>query len=437
MKWREKLAERIAGRPITSAARAVQADVYPHQTAMGIGNDWTPTVYGDYYATSIPTYSAIKIRGDSMSQVPWVIHRTSGARSGTFPAETTPIGTNHPAQQIFDHPNPDFSGAELRRAVETNLCIWGRAAVSIEPSEDHTRQELWNLRPDRLVTLPGAGRRGPYIKGYLYHGLTGDVAYLPEEIEIFRFYNPLQDRTGLSPIAPYRLSADMGKDALKYNRSTLRNQAVPDYLLLATEEMTDEQANSFYERWEKRFGGPSNASRPAIASNITGVEKLAFSNLDMEFLESLKLTVKDAARIWGVPEVLLSELEFATLANMDALVRLFWQTTILSETNMFAERITSSLLPKLGYPDLELHFDFSKIDALNEGRDQRVKRESDFLDRDVITINEVRATYDLPPVAWGHLPREKPQQNPGFPNPQRREQTYSANGHLEIPSMTR
>lgn len=435
MSWRERLAERIAGHPITAAARAVQADVYPHQSTMGIGADWAPTAYGEYYATSIPIYSAIKVRADAISQVPWIIHTAQAS------GETTPVRPAHPAQQLMDRPSPEFSGAELRRAIETNLCLWGRAFLSIELSEDGQRVELWSLRPDRMVVLPGLGRRGPYIRGYLYRGTTGDVAYLPEEVEMFRFYNPLQDRTGMSPIAPLRLSADMGKDALTYNRNTLRNNAIPDFLMLADQELTETQVEDFYNRWEARFQGPGKSGRPAIASSIRDVKPLAFSHRELEWLETLKLTVKDASRIYSVPEVMLSELEFATLANMEALVRLFWQSTILAETTMFSERITSSLLPKLGFPGLELHFDFSRIDALNEGRGHRIKRETELLDRGALTINEVRKGYDQPPVPWGDEPHfkaagpEAPEPEQPDPEPRRRREAASAsNGHQKVPS---
>jgi len=409
----KKLISRVS-RVLTSAARASQADVYPHQTTHGLGADWSPIEYGDYYAKSVPVFSAIRIRADAMTRLPWTVQRTQ-TDGGIIP-----ISQQHPAQLLLDRPNPWFSGAELRRATETYLCLWGRAFWSIERSEDGQKMEIWPLRPDRMQVLPGRGADGPYIKGYLYRGLTGDVAYLPEEIEFFRFFNPLQDRTGMSPIAPMRLSADMGLDALRYNRSTLSNGGIPDYILLADDEMTDANVAEFYDRWEARFQGPNKANRPGIASFIKDVKPLAFSNRDLEFMQTLRWTVKDASRIFGVPETMLSELQFATLSNMEHLERGFWRNTIIPQATMMADRLTNSLLPKLGFTGLEVIYDLTSIEALNEGREQRVTRESDFLDRGVLTINEVRTTYNLPPVSWGNEPHFREanpfQQKPSQPN---------------------
>lgn len=399
---------------LTAAARAAQADVLAHQATQGLGSDWAPTSYGDYYTRSVPVYAAIRIRAEALVRVPWQAFRLrpDGSRD-RLPA-------THPLQEMLDRPNPWMSGAELRRATETYLCLWGRAFWAIEPSEDNPSLrgkdlEIWPLRPDRVDVLPGQGRRGPYIRGYRYRGQAREVLYLPEEIEFFRYFNPLQDRTGFSPVAPLRLTADMGWDALRYNRNTFRNGAIPDYILLADQELTDTQAQEFYRRWEDRFQGPDRPHRPAIVSSVRDIRPLAFNQREMEFIEGLRWTVKDVSKVYGVPETMLAELQHATLANMEALERWFWRSTTIPEATMLADRITSSLLPKLGFPDYQVEFDFGGIEALSEGEDQRLKREAEYLDRGVLTINEIRRSRGLEDVPWGNEPRPRPvvsQSNP-------------------------
>ncbi len=390
--------QREGGR-ITAAARAAQADILAHQAALGLGSDWAPTSYGDYYARSVPVYAAIRIRAEALVRVPWQASRLRPDGSRDL------LSITHPLQQLLDRPNPWLSGAELRRATETYLCLWGRAFWSIEPSEANGRLEIWPLRPDRVDVLPGQGPRGPYIRGYRYRGQARDVLYLPEEIEFFQYFNPLQDRTGFSPVAPLRLSADMGWDALRYNRNTFRNGAIPDYILLADQELTDTQAQEFYRRWEDRFRGPDRPHRPAIVSSIRDIRPLAFNQREMEFIEGLRWTVKDVSKVYGVPETMLAELQHATLANMEALERWFWRSTVIPEATMLADRISASLVAKLGFPGYQVEFDFSGIEALSEGEDQRLKREAEYLDRGVLTINEIRRSRGLEDVSWGNEPR--------------------------------
>ena len=63
------------------------------------------------------------------------------------------------------------------------------------------------------------------------------------------------------------------------------------------------------------------------------------------------------------------------------------------------------LLPRLGYPDLELEFDLTAIEAMQEDENSRVSREMQLLDRGVVTINELRRQRNLPEVSWGDEPR--------------------------------
>jgi HK97 family phage portal protein len=411
---------------ITAASRALQADVQAHHVTQGIGADWTPTSYGEYQPASVPVYAAIRVRAEAMGRTPW------GLFQETTGEEIIPLPETHPLTQTFAQPNPWFTGKELIRATETYLCLWGKAFWAIEPSETTGRLELWPLRPDRVEVLPGQGPRDPYIRGYRYRGLDRDVLYLPEEIEFFRYFNPLQDRTGLSPIAPLRLTLDMGRDALRYNRSTFKNGGIPDYLLMAADTLTEAQVQDFYARWEARFSGPDKAHRPAFVSGITDAKILAFSSREMEFIEGMRWTVKDVARVYGVPETMLAELQFATMANMEVLERWFWRSTIIPEATMLADRITASLLPKLGFPAHRLAFDFTGIEALSEGEDQRLKRETEFLNQGVLTVNEVRHFRGLQDVAWGNEPRPR-QPTATLPQPS----TPVRNGHTPETSQNR
>ncbi len=112
---------------------------------------------------------------------------------------------------------------------------------------------------------------------------------------------------------------------------------------------------------------------------------------------------------------MMAELEGATLANVNFYEQHFWENTMQPEANMYAERLTHSTLPNLGYTNLGVAFDYTNVQALNEGAEQRAKREHESLDRGVLTINEVRRTYDLDDVAWGNDPHFR--QAGGFPRP--------------------
>ena len=376
---------------VQRSSRAVATDFDRFHEVAGKGGDWAKTVYGDYYAVSVPVYSAIKMRADALTRAPLVAYRRmpDGGR--------LPVGPSHPAQQLLDRANPWYTQGDLWRATETYLNLWGSAFWTLEKDE-RGRPELWPIRPDRVRILPDKER---HIKGFLYMGINGPVAYTPEEVVWIRYFNPLEEYAGLSPIAPLRLSADMGMDALKYNRNFFKNSALPDVIFTTEETMTDAEVEDFYQRWESRYKGPSQAPRPAIASFIKDIKTLGFSHREMEFVQGLRWSLEEVSRALGVPVPLLSNLERATFSNIKTAEELFWRNTMIPEMRFLEEQLNEMLMPRLGYSDLTVEFDLSSIEVLREEENSRVAREAQMLDRGVLTINEVRRERNLPEVPWG------------------------------------
>ena len=391
----------------TKSNRAASVDVDLYKETSGTGQEWAKTVYGDYYATSVPVYAAVRVRSEALARPPVVVLSSNGSgRAGLDVRGKSwlPVGDAHPLQQLLNKGNRWSTRGDLWRATETYLNLWGSAFWALERDEAG-RWELWPLRPDRVRILPDKQR---YIKGYVYFGLMGPVAYTPEEMVWLRYFNPLEEYAGLSPIAPLRLSADMGLDSLKFNRNFFKNSAQPDLIFTTEEAMSEEEVEDFYQRWDKRYKGPGNAHRPAIASFIKDIKTLGLSHREIEFIQGLRWSLEDVSRVYGVPMPLMSDFQRATFANVNTAERLFWRNTMLPEMQFLEEQLNEKLLPLLGYPELRVEFDLESIEALREEENHRVEREAKLLDRGVITINEVRRQRNLPDVTWGDVPFAPP-----------------------------
>lgn len=391
--------EVVDTRVVQRANRAALADRLPADEQLaGLATNaggWARPEYGRYMATSPSVYAAIKLRADALTRPPLRVYRT-GETGGRRAA----VESSHPAARLLDRVNQWHTRADLWRATETHLCLWGAAFWAIERDEDG-QPELWPLRPDRVAVLPDRQR---YVRGFVYRGVAEPVAYTPDEIVWLRYFNPLEELAGLSPLAPARLSADMGHEGLRFNRHLLRNSARPDFLLLTNEEMSETELEEFYTRWEMRHQGSTNANRPAVASAVRDVKTLGLSHRDIDFIQGLRWSLEEVSRTYGVPKLLLGDFERATYANVQASERMFWRNTVVPEVRFLEEQLNRMLLPRLGYPQLSVEFDLSAIEALQEDENNRVQRESALLDRGVLTINEVRRERNLPEVPWGDRP---------------------------------
>ena len=90
----------------------------------------------------------------------------------------------------------------------------------------------------------------------------------------------------------------------------------------------------------------------------------------------------------------MGRLQNATLANVESLERIFWRLTMLP-----------------------VRCDLTKVDVLTEQEEPRLKRETAYMDRGAITINEVRDARGLPRVAWATTPTDHPSESTQRPNP--------------------
>ena len=436
---------------VRRANRAAAAHRMPgdHSAAVASGSlGWARPEYGRYMATSPSVYAAVRLRAEAVTRPPLRLYRrealrqAQGERNGMahdgreypahgsreypahgsreYPAHGSreypargelvephakdvrrvPVEPSHPAARLLAQVNPWYTRADLWRATEIYLCLWGSAFWAIERGEDGA-PELWPLRPDRVAVIPDRQR---YVRGFVYRGTVENVAYTPDEMVWLRYFNPLDELAGLSPLAPARLSADMGQEGLRFNRHLLRNSARPDFLLLTNHELNDAELEDFYARWEQRYQGPGNAHRPAIASAVRDVKTLGLSHRDIDFIQGLRWSLEEVSRTYGVPKLLLGDFERATYANVQASERLFWRNTVVPEVRFLEDQMNRALLPRLGYPNLTVEFDLSAIEALQEDEASRVQRETALLDRGVLTINEVRRERNLPEVPWGDGP---------------------------------
>ena len=139
--------------PIVQRANRATASDYDrvHETA-GVGGDWAKSVYGEYYATSVSVYSAIKLRADAMARAPLNVLRSAPGDNGNG-GSRVPVGPGHPVQQLLDRVNPWYTRGDLWRATEINLCLWGSSFWALEQNQSG-HWEIWPLRSDRVRILP-------------------------------------------------------------------------------------------------------------------------------------------------------------------------------------------------------------------------------------------------------------------------------------------
>lgn len=379
---------------------------------------WAPEVYAQYYATSPLVYSAVKLRAEAVARPRLKVWTMSADGTEQESLE------DHPLQLLLDKANPWWAAGDLWRGTSTMFDLFGAAFWVLE-NLGTDRQKIWLARPDKMRVIPS---KADYISGFEYGSMTpgGGKHYAPEEIVWFRNFNPLDEFAGLSPIAPGRLSIDMATDAAAHNRNVFKNGIMADVVGLTDGPIDQTQVDEIWERLKKKFAGPQNAHKMMLMGGMKDVKNLAMSARDMEFMASLRWSLEDICRVFGVPKTLLHDLEKATYSNIDGEERLFWRNTIVPQLMFYESAINEMLVPQFDPTgSIFVQFDLSDIEALQEDTVELANQEREDVKAGILTINEVRERRGLEPVPWGDEPPQPAlsplgqEQSPGDGKPPR------------------
>ena len=169
--------------------------------------------------------------------------------------------------------------------------------------------------------------------------LPHDIFHMP--------YMSLDGIAGLSPLQASRTSLGIGLAAEKSAATLYARGSRLQGILQTEQELNSVQAEDRRKRFAQRTSGPENAGSVAVLDKNLKYVPIALSPADAQLLESRKLTVTEIARMFGLPPVLLADVEKTTSwgtgieQQMIGLV----QFTLLPWLRAVEQRLTLDVLP--------------------------------------------------------------------------------------------
>ena len=313
--------------------------------------------------------------------------------------------TKHPAVEQYRKVNPFWTSKRLARMDEFCMGLWGETFWALEPGPRGKPGEIWWLKPSRVLPIP---HETGYIQGYAYHSVSGQIIpFEPHEIVWYRYPNPIDEFSALSPLAAARLAADTSEAMMKSNNSLFsKGLQIAGLIVPPADKVTfsAEQAEDLEKKLEKRLTGADNAHKWAVLRYEAQFKQLAITPKDAEFVSGLNMSFRQVCRAYGIPSPLLNDLEHATLANAREFERIAWDNALVPDAEFKAAEVEEQYLPRFrGGPD-HCEYDFTQVSALQESATESWAREAQALDRGAITINEWRKSKGMPTVEWGDKP---------------------------------
>ncbi len=389
-----KLSERLR-----AAARAYKLGAGLDAGRLHFGTDpgtYSPAEYGDYIATSNNVYAVATQRAKMLASLPLALYKQNSNGDRT---EVTRGGMYDLLQKV----NPFWTFNRLIQQTELSLCLWGACFWFLERGQSGRMppQEAWWGRPDRVTVVP---HENNYLSHFVYTAAGGQqIPYLPSEVIWFHYPNPVDEYSGLSPLAAARLAADLAGAAMRSNRNLFANglQMGGAVFPKAGTTLSAEQAEELEHSLERRFKGVDKAHRWGVFRFEAQLQQIGFNPKDAEFLGALKWSLEEICRAYHWPLDLVGGQR--TYENLNAAYKAAWTHCLLPEATFISSELTEQLLPMFGAEADVCEFDASGVEVLQEDEAAHWTRAKEQITTGAITVNEWRKQEGLEPVAWGDV----------------------------------
>ena len=314
----------------------------------------------DFYTSNVWVHKAIKVLADNIANLDTNVVRGWGREAE--------IDEEHDVSKLLDNPNSEIGAAELWREWTINMMLGGEHGLEITTSASGKKLlELWPREGQHFSIKPGAGgRRYRRVDYYRIDDNEGAPYTLtPDQFVHFKFYNPQNPWRGLAPIYAVRTGIIIDQLAQAWSRLFFRNQARPDYVIIAPEGVTATEKNDMYKQVDQQVGGGEGLHRPLILEEgITDIKTLSFAPKDLEWIEQRKLSREEIGAIFGVPDEMMGWGR-DTYENFDTADRVLWTMTIIPIVGLRDHILTRFFRRvKVIEPDERIETDLSNISQL-------------------------------------------------------------------------
>lgn len=345
---------------------------------------WTPKDYENFakegYGNNVYVYSCVRLISQSCAGIPWLLYEKKKDK-------IEELDYNHPLLKIWKRPNPFEGFGAWFEAMVSYLLLSGNTYIERTLTRPSDKLELYTLRPDRMKIVPG-NQNNP-ITRYEYT-VNGSITPLePELILHIKYFNPLNDFYGMSPIEASARSIDHNNEARKWNVSLLQNSAQPSGILSTDQTLSEETRRILREQAIELYSGSKNAGNVFVAEAGLKFQPTGLSPVDMSWLEGSKLSAREIAIAYNVAPELIGDNSSKTYSNYGEARKALYQETVLPLMDYLKDAFNNWLVPLWG-DNLYLDYDKDSIEALQEDQDRLYNRMFGAVDRGIITRNEAR-----------------------------------------------
>ena len=228
-----------------------------------------------------------------------------------------------PLNKLLEHPNEYQSWSEFVENVIGYKLITGNSYIWANRIEGGKVSELVTLPSQYIAIISDGTING--VEGYSFTLVGWDTLDAKDVIHL-KYFNPFfdvngQQLYGLSPLQAAYRTVQRSNDAKDTSVGMLQNQG-PKGILYADEgsDFGPEQAGKLKEDFYNQYGTKNkivqNAGQILVAGAKLGWVNMGLSPVDLQLLESEKITLRELCNVYGVNSALFNDPDNKTYNNM-------------------------------------------------------------------------------------------------------------------------
>lgn len=349
---------------------------------------------GEHSSLSVPAFfRAMTLRGNTVSRL--LMQYQKATPFGNFVKDFGPTRGRHYNYLLQIEPNPYMNWTVLSRKLDFLVGVRGNAYIYVERGLDGEIAGFW------LCSM------GTYIPGENAYRVTYYMGQSPVTVtapadQVLHIRNSILTEDGM-----------YGMSLLGFAARTLNLSATEDSLALDTmakggrkKLLLQEQAQQSIglgkvnrqamEDIRKKAAKDLPASDVIYVPNVASVTDISQSLTELELSTLKKLSVADVARFTGVPKSLLMDDSNSTYRTPDAAMLDFLNSCIAPLIEEIEDEFNRKLVGEQGWGSHRFHLCTEPLFRLD--RKTQAEWNKNRLETGVVSINELRAEMELPPI---------------------------------------
>lgn len=380
------------------------------------------TINADTVLGLSTVWRAINVIANGVASLPVSVVRIENTPAGVRKAKAL----THPVyRQMSFQPSVLYTKFDFFQTLITHALLYGNAYVELSRERVTGYPKNYTILPPERVTLKVKDT------GTFYYEIAQDTTQPGGRMYEVRPANMVHIKglswNGITGLQVIRMLADNFGLALanqEYLTKFFSEGATLAGILKHPGRLNNDAMTRLRGSWENTYSGSKNAAKVAILEEGMDYAAIGLSPQQAGAADTKKLTVSDIARIFGVPQFMLEDLDRATFNNIEHLSLLFITHTIRPWCKRIENELNIKLFPLDEQVTFQVEFDISDLQMSD--LDSRSKWVESMMKWGILNRDEVREREGYNPISDGTgqdyfvpmnmmNPAEPPQEPAGVP----------------------